>query len=242
MLRGLDHYVEVVAEDFGGRYFVTGFHGVGYVGWIAVRHLVEKLGAKRIGYVLTRHMQPFVSVKGGIVLPYELYRAGDAVFLLTNVPLSKRDSTLVPLYLAEKVAGSFEESVFIGGLDSRRREGEEELRIAPTSAYLERHPEAGEKYKVIEEKLGIVGPLAVFLAVLEARGAPGVALLPYAAIERPDPKAAAKAVEVVGEMLGVEVDVKELIEEGEMVEKTVEEIERKIRESAREREAPPYYI
>jgi len=243
MLRGLDHYVEIVAPEFGGATFVTGFHGVGHVGWIAVRHLVKSLGAEKIGYVVSRHMQPFVYVRNGIVLPYELYRYGETVFLLTNVPFTGRDSVLVPMFVAEKVSRSFRESILIGGLDSRRRSGEgEELRIAPTSRFAEERRDVVERYRVLEEDLGIVGPLATFMSILEARGAPGLAVLPYAAVERPDPGAAAKAVEFVSSLLGLDVDTRELVEEGMMVEKAVEEIEKKLKEAMRERDAPPYYI
>ncbi len=243
MLKGLDHYVEIVAPDFKGKTFVTGFHGVGHVGWIAVRHLVKNLNAERIGYVLSRYMQPFVYVREGIVLPYELYRYENTVFLLTNVPFSGKDAVLVPMYVAEVVSKNFEESILIGGLDSRRKSEEGDvLRIAPTRRFMERQEEIVKKYKVLEEDLGIVGPLATFMSVLEARGFPGLAILPYAAIERPDPAAAAKAVEVVAGLLGVEVDTRELVEEGMIVEEAVEEIERKIKEAMRERETPPYYI
>ncbi len=244
MMKGLEHYVELVAdEEIRGRFFITGFHGVGHVGWIAVRHMVTQLGAERVGYLVTRHMQPFVSVKDGIVLPYEIYRHRDAVFLLTNIPFSERDSSIVPLFVAEKFHKSFEEAILIGGLDSRRKEGDESpLKLAPTSIYLARHSDTVNKYGLLGEGLGIVGPLAYMLSVFEARKFPAVAILPYAAVERPDPTAAAKAVEAVGEFTGLEIDVKELVEEGIRVEQKVEELEKKIREAMRERETPPYYI
>jgi uncharacterized protein len=60
----------------------------------------------------------------------------------------------------------------------------------------------------------------------EILGQPAIVILPYAERERPDPRAASVAVKKISEILGMEIDVQDLIRHAE----TVEEIERKIRE------------
>ncbi len=240
-------YVKFFVEEkeLHGKYFFTGFHGVGHVGWITIRHLVTKLKAKRIGYVVSYFMQPFVTVKEGITLPYEFYKKDDIVFFVANVPMSKKDLNIVSMEVAEKIAKSeIEESILIGGLDARLKDKEQDFRIAPTSTYYRNHEDEikSRGYKLLEEGLGIIGPLAYFLSVFEAVKHPAVAILPYAAVERPDPKAAARAIDVISEITGLKIDTQELIEEGMMIEKEIAELEKRMRESMREKETPPYYI
>ncbi len=227
------------------KVLVAGFHGVGYVGWIAVRHIVKMYSNPRRGFIYTPYMQPYVSVSEGIKTPYELYDLGEVVVFVPQIPLASRDISLVPITLAEKfVEEGGKYSILIGGLDSRFREGNEKIRIAATSAFINTYKNVLEKIEArfIEENLYIVGPLAYMLTVFESENFPALTLLPYAEIGRPDPKAAAVAVEILRGLLGVKSKVEELLEEGERIEKEIEEIKSRIEKISRERETPPYYI
>ncbi len=233
-------------RDVARKYFITGFHGVGHVGWIAIRHLLSKLNAERAGYVVSYYMQPFVTVKEGIVLPYEFYVSKDALIFVSNVPMTKRDMNMVSIKVAELVAKlGIEESILIGGLDSMlKKEEGDEFRVAPTTVYYNLYEDLfkEKQYRILEEGLGIVGPLAYFLSIFEAKRKKALAILPYAAIERPDPKAAAKALEVLSELTGIKVETQELVEEGLMIEREIKELEKRMRETLKEKETPPYYI
>jgi len=234
----------VLDERVNARTFMTGFHGVGHVGWIATRYIVDSIGARRVGFVISPYMQPFVTAREGIVTPYELYSKDEFLFFIANVPLSQRDVSLVSLAIAEEVVKlGVERSILFGGLDKRFASGEDELlRVAPTSSFRARYNRWIEGLKTIEEGLGIVGPLAYMLAFYEAHEHPALAILPYAAADRPDPLAASRAVEVAGRLTGLEVDVSRLVEEAELLEKKYEELERKISEVMREREPPAYHV
>ena len=50
----------ILGEHVEARVFITGFHGVGQVGWIATRYIVDSIGARRVGFVISPYMQPFV--------------------------------------------------------------------------------------------------------------------------------------------------------------------------------------
>lgn len=231
--------------SFRRKVFVAGFHGVGYVGWIATKHLIEELDTRRIGFIYTSNMQPYVSMGRGIVTPYELYGTGDIVFFLPNIPLSSRDAITVPLALSEyAVRRGALEAVLFGGLDSRFEDGVNRLRYAATTAYIKRKQErlASLGLEKIEEFLYIVGPLAVMLTVFEARGFPALALLPYANASRPDPKAAAEAVKVFNSLLGLSVGVDELLRRGEEIEREVEELKRRFEEARRKEAEGSLYI
>lgn len=234
----------ILRDEVKARLFAAGFHGVGHVGWISVKHLVEKMNAERVGYIISPYMQPFVSVKKGIRTPYELYLAGDFLIFLPNVPVSPRDSNMLPLSLAELVLEvGVKEAVLFGGLDSRFKE-DDSIRLAPTTAFYDAHPEvfSSGTFKPIEEGLGVVGPLAVLLSVFEVYQLPAVAVLPYAVMDRPDPRAAAEAIKAFNKIYGYNIGVEELLEEGAIVERELEEVEKKMRELAKEREPPPYHV
>ncbi|UNQ74306.1 proteasome assembly chaperone family protein [Infirmifilum sp. NZ] len=234
----------VLNREFKASRLITGFHGIGHVGWIAVKHLVEKAGAVRVGHVISPYMQPFVSVKNGIRTPYELYVAGETLYFLPNVPLSDKDVSLVTRTLSEEVIeNGVTEAVLFGGLDNRFKQ-DDSIRLAPTTAFYEARKELflGQKYRLMEEGLGVVGPLAIILSIFESRELPAVAILPYAAPDRPDPRAAAEALRAYSELFNSAVSVEELIREGELVERELEELENKIKQMAKEREPPHYYV
>jgi uncharacterized protein len=234
----------ILSERVEARTFMTGFHGVGQVGWIATRYIVDSIGARRVGFVISPYMQPFVTVREGVIAPYELYSKDEFLFFVANVPLSQKDMSLVSLALAEEVVRlGVECSILFGGLDKRFASEEGELlRVAPTSSFRAKYGHKMEKLKVIEEGLGIVGPLAYMLAFYEAHEHPALAILPYAAADRPDPLAASRAVEVAGQLVGLRVDVSRLVEEAELLERRYEELEKKISELMREREPPAYHV
>ncbi|ABL77766.1 proteasome assembly chaperone family protein [Thermofilum pendens] len=235
----------VLSEDVHPETFLAGFHGVGHVGWIAVKHVVEKLEAQRVGYLFTQYMPPFVNVRSGIRTPYELYFSQGMLIFLPNVPVSPKDFISVPEALAElSITLGVKLSVLFGGLDASYKEPDAKPRIAPTRAFLlSKEDLIKEKgYPVLEEHLGIVGPLAILLSVFEANNVPAVAILPYAAADRPDPRAAAEAIKVFQEITGVRISVEELLEQGERLEKEVAEVEKKIKEAMREREPPMYHV
>lgn len=235
----------VLTERVEARILISGFHGVGHVGWIATRYIADKLGTRRVGIVLTPDMPAFVSVvKNSVAAPYELHLKDDYLLFVTNTPLAQRDLSRVPLALAEyALKAGVEETILFGGLDKRfAAENDDSVRIAPTRKYVEKHSNDLGWLKVIEEGLGIVGPLALMLTFYEAYDSSAVAILPYASPDRPDPLAASKAIEVANKLLSLSVDTEELREEAVLLERRIEEIQRRLSEITREREPPSYHV
>ncbi|MCK5151138.1 MAG: proteasome assembly chaperone family protein, partial [Candidatus Thorarchaeota archaeon] len=115
------------------------------------------------------------------------------------------------------VQQQFSEVLLLGGLDASFKEGEEEMRCVPTTAYKENL----EKWNVplLEEGLFVAGPLALLLSELEIHGAAGSGLLTYATRGRPDPRAAATMLEKINEVFGVTANVDQLIEESKEIER-----------------------
>lgn len=238
--------VKLESSVFRDKVLVAGFHGIGYVGYLAVKHLVKALNGKLVGHILTAWMPQFVAATpDGILSPYEVYDIGTSVVFVPNVPMSRYDTNLVPLALAEaSVSGGARLALLIGGLDNRFRRDEGDFRYAATRAFLAAHGELVKGAKRLEEGLYIVGPLATMLAYYSAYDFPAVAILPYADPSSVDPLAAKVAVDLVSKMLGVEVDTSELVrlaEEKVKLERELEEIRKKATKGE-EGAVPTFYV
>ncbi|MCD6562350.1 MAG: proteasome assembly chaperone family protein [Thermoproteales archaeon] len=226
-------FLRVKKDALKDKVLITGFHGVGYTGWIALRHLVKEMKGRRIGFLYTAYTPPFVSMEDSIKTPYEFYLADDFVFFIPNIPFSDKEMTRVPYFLTRfLVKKGIREAVLIGGLDNRLKEQDIDLKIAMTKKYLSNHNDVFEKLNAskIEEYLYIVGPLATMLSIFEIMSFPALTLLPYADITRPDPKAAAVAIQKIGLLYNVDISVEELLEEEERVLKEIETIQKKLRQ------------
>lgn len=242
--------VKLIAEDaFKGKAFVAGYHGIGFVGFLAVKHMVKALRGRKIGYVVSPYMPQVVNASAeGIAAPYELYDVGSAVVFLPNAPLTRHDLLRVPYALAEaSLGGGASMALLIGGLDASYRKGDgRALRYAATNAFLNRYGRFVEGEYPLEEGLAIVGPLAAMLAYYEAHGFPAVAVLPYADPTSADPLAAKVAVEYAARVLGVPIGTEELVklaEEKAKLEKELEEIRRKAaQEEGRMAKLPQFYV
>jgi len=219
-------------KEIADKIFITGFHGVGYVGWISIRHIVKSLDARRIGFVYTPYMTPYVSMGKGIVTPYEIYCTENLVIFVPNVPLSSKEITELPMKLAEfMVQRGIKEAVLIGGLDSRVSDDKFKVKYAATSVYLKTKKDSLKQFKIgkIEDYFYIVGPLAVMLSMFEILEFPAITLLPYANVTRPDPRAATEAIKMLNKLLNLNIDVKDLLEEEERIEREVKEIEERFK-------------
>lgn len=206
------------------RAFFTGFQGIGFVGYIAIKHLVAKLRAEPVGVVETSALPPFVWMEGGrLISPLQLYSFNDLLFLVAEALPPIRDQYGLFRAIADWVVDSrMEEAVLIGGLDQRfRTDGSSKARCAATEAYVRR---GAPILPFIEKGLLITGPLALMLHRFEVRDFPALAILPYAAAERPDPLAAATSVDIINKLYGLDVDCSELIKDAERIEQEVKDL------------------
>ncbi|MGC8555741.1 MAG: proteasome assembly chaperone family protein [Conexivisphaera sp.] len=208
-------------RSFDGKTLVAGFYGIGATGYYAVRYMAEALGAQRVAYVSSDLTAPIsTSRRGRVVTPAELHEAGDLVFLRVEFPVQRENEFSFYRELAAWVASAgLREVALVGGLDSTLRRDETDYRVVFTSAFEPRGILSASK--ALEDELIIVGPVAVLLNELEARGFPAYAVLAYASTERVDPRAAANAVRVLSEIYGVSVNTEPLLTYAEKIESQV---------------------
>lgn len=201
---------------------ITGFHGIGMTGYIAISHLLNSLDAERIGYVQSEFLPPFVSVgRDRLLTPFEIYKWGRFVFVRSEFPPHKSEENVFARRIAEwAVEEKFQEALLVGGLDETFRNGPEEMRVVPTKAYLERN--SPFKDLLLETGLYVTGPLAIMLTTFEVHSFPAIAFLPYAVRVRPDPRAAAVAIRRICDAYELGVDVSDLVRDAETIEKELE--------------------
>lgn len=208
--------------NLSGCTLITGFYGIGKLGFIAVNHMIQKLQAERIGYVVTDHMPPFISVKeGNVILPFEVYKKDNLVFIVAFFEPYKYEqrSFAKAIILWAKQMG-ISQAVLIGGLDSRLRNDSDILaKAVQSSAYKKMYPNID--IESIDEGLYVTGPLALLLLFAEIYDFPAISILPYAERSRPDPIGASHAVGIINDLLRINCGVSELIAEAENIEKEI---------------------
>jgi len=208
---------------------ITGFQGFGGVGYLTIRYIVSKLNMKVVGHIEPPDIPDFTSVEEyGLSMPHEIFsrniKGVNLIALLNRVnPERKYLTSFVNSVLNLIKDLQIQEVYLIGGLDIRFREGNEEFRWVKTSSM--NGINISSPYFV--KGTYIVGPLAALLLEFEHRSIPAIAIFPYTEPESIDHKAAAVAVKILSEILGLEVDISELIKYAEKVE----ELEKSIQEA-----------
>ena len=207
-----------------GSILITGFHGLGATGYISVKHAVTSLNAGLIGYIDTERIPPFVSMDDGrLSLPFEIYKRDKFVFVLTNVtPHPKERQEFSRALAGWAIREGFGGSYLVGGLDNRLRQSEnDKIRCAVTKTF-KGQSELG--VPLLEKRLFVVGPLAIMLASFEIDEFPAIALLPYANPTRPDPMAAAVAVDFLNKLTKLSMDVSQLESDAHKIESEIQEL------------------
>ncbi|MEM1900661.1 MAG: PAC2 family protein [Candidatus Nezhaarchaeales archaeon] len=207
-----------------GSVFVTGFQGMGITGYIAVKYMVSVLNAKPIGFVMLRRMPPYVWMEDNrLATPIQLFKHQNHIFMLVEFVPPMPDLYTFIDGMCKWVAKTFVEAFLIGGLDIRvKRENEEDrAKFAATTKATNRIIERG--YKVLDKGLYITGPLALMLMKFEQLDFPALAVLAYANALRPDPMAAAIAIQYYSEIYGIKIDTEQLIKDAQRIEAEIEE-------------------
>jgi uncharacterized protein len=211
-------------QDFKDSILITGFHGIGTTGFIAIKYIISQLEAKKIGTIITDFIPPFITTKNGnISLPFELYKKERIVLLMPQFQPYRNEHRIFSEKVVDwSIKSKFKEIILIGGLDSRLKKNDtDKIRIVKTS-------KIGDNEKIdlpiLEDGLFVTGPLALMLTYCEIKKVPAIALLPYAESSRADPLAAANAIESINYLLKTNIDTKKLIQDAEVIEKNLQEV------------------
>jgi len=108
-------------SDLKGCTFISGFHGLGESGYIAVNHLIEQLNAVKIGYILTDLLPPFITLKqGSLSLPFEIYHYENLIFVAPSFePYRLEQRAFAKVLVDFCIECEMKAAYLIGGLDNR---------------------------------------------------------------------------------------------------------------------------
>lgn len=243
--------IKIIIEEeekinYSESVFLTGFHGLGWTGYIAIRHVIKTTGVNRIGYILGDMMPDIISIEEErLTLPYEFHKYKNFIIfqppfqpiLLEQYKIAEQQKIIQKL--AEWIVESnLKEAILLGGLDSRFQKNSEQLRILSTRAF-----RRVKEFKIpfLERGLLVRGPLALLLTHLEMLNFPALVILPYASADRPDPAAAAVAIDFLNKHYQLGISTSQLQTDALKIENEIAEILRQERERT-EREPRDMYI
>ncbi|HDR53658.1 MAG TPA: hypothetical protein ENN60_03250 [archaeon] len=203
---------------------VTGFHGIGFVGFIAVDFMVRKLEAERVERYFNRKLPPVVFAgKDKLEMPVEFYRKDKLGFMKLSVMAEKEVlDRVVEETLTEFKKVGVKQVLVVGGLASRHKQ--EIQGVCNTAGR-----EMMEKLKLapLDKEITVFGPMASTLIHGERLGLPVVCVLPGAMSNVPDPEAASEAIKLIAGVYGLEIDTQDLEKDARKVEKRLKELDQK---------------
>ena len=181
--------------DVQGISLITGFHGIGSTGFLALNHLINTLKPERIGVFETDYLSPISSINSGkIVTPFEIYKKDNLAFLRVAVPPLQGNELIFLRKVCEIILEkNFKELILLGGLDAQLKKDDSNFRYVKTSSY----------------EL----PVAQMLNFMEIRDFPTLGLLPFATSIRLDPRAASEAINILSKMFDITIEVDSLLEQ-----------------------------
>ena len=210
-------------QNFDGCTLLNGWHGIGECGFISMSHLVDKLDAERIGFIITDNIPQFITIKNDkITFPFEIYRKDNIVLILPIFePIKSEHLVFTKTVVQWSIDQKFKQAVLIGGLD-RRLQDESDIKAIYTKSFREKRKDV--EIPVLDEGLYVTGPLAYMLMFYELNDFEAIALLPYAERSRPDPVAASIAIKEINKILDINIKVQDLLDEAEKIEKEIESL------------------
>ena len=199
--------------DVNGLSLITGFHGIGSTGFLALNHLINTLKPERIGVFETDYLSPISSINSGkIITPFEIYKKDNIAFLRVAVPPLQGNEIVFLRNVCEIILEkNFKELILLGGLDAQLKKDDSNFRYVKTSSY--KLPKYLSDSTPLEDERIIIGPVAQMLNFMEVRNFPTLGLLPFATSIRLDPRAASEAVKILSNIFNLEVEVDTLVEQ-----------------------------
>ncbi len=207
---------------------VEGFPGFGFVGTIAVEFLIEHTGAEMIGKIKSKEIMPVVAVHNSeLVEPLSIYysKKKNLVFVhaISNIQglewqIADMVSELCKKLKAKRV-------ISLEGIAS----------TAPGEprAFYYTNNKTKDKIEAENLKEGVV--MGVTGALLLRSNCPISCIFAETHSSLPDSRAAAKIIEVVDSLLGLDVDYKPLLKKAEEFESKLKELMDKSRDSVNQK-------
>jgi len=243
--------VEVKPVEGEGLVFIEGFPDVGLVGAIATSYLIDKLQLEEVGYIDAELLPPIISVREERIKELiRIYKGRGIVAIVSDIPLPaamvKPLGSVLVSWAKSKNSRLF---LSLSGLPEPNR-----LNIDRPEIYvLGSTPELTEKLTRIDSvnkfREGFIAGIKGMILREGARMSLDAAIvLAQSHYNYPDPGAAAEVVSYVSKLLGIDVDVKPLLESAEELKLKLRDLMRRTDQvmhgiqKSKELELPPVYL
>jgi uncharacterized protein len=210
------------------KYFISGFHGLGSVGFIAMKHIIDHLeinGKKvnRIGVIKSKAAPPFIYLENErIVVPFEIYAIEEILIFLPRLPPYRHAESGFADSLIEWIVNSkqFDLILLVGGVDKGLQiENDSSVKFVPSRAFKAiKNDWMDLKNNMLSPGLMIQGPLAIMLGLLDLENIAALGILAYAERERPDIKGAGEAIKIINNLLKINCNLDELLKNADSID------------------------
>jgi uncharacterized protein len=217
---------------------VVGLPEAGLVGSIATSYLAQVLQLPEIGYVESELEVPVIVVEKSVPkYPFRIYGRDNLVVFACDIPLTPRLATEFSFSLVDW-ALSKQSRLIIGasGLPSNDRlEQEQELPnvFYATTAQKETYSSIIGAAKPLEEGF-IVGTYSLILKRCMAMRQPNITFFAKSHLDFPDPGAAAAVINILKLLLGIDIDIKPLLQESEQIRLKTRELMKRTQQSMKQ--------
>ncbi|WP_373839622.1 proteasome assembly chaperone family protein [Methanospirillum sp.] len=193
---------------------LIGFPGSGLVGSIALAYMVEKLEFDSIGAMTSKYFPPMAMMSEGVIsVPVRIYEKNKFVAILADIPIHPQICYEVSNAILDWLKPfNISEVVTIAGIITNEPE-KRVFSVATEKPLLDRLGESTIKLPIGS----ISGIASSILTECKIRGIPGIGLLGET-INAPDPRAAAKTVDVLNTLYDLHIETTDLIEQAEEIE------------------------
>lgn len=227
---------------------VAGLPDVGLVGLLAASHMISQLKLEEVGAIESDLLPPMIVLHGGLPkAPVRIFAGGSLVVIISE--------TVIPGSLVRPLATGIVDwargkdvklFLSLGGMAVANRQDIDAPKVFAALSSKEMESKLHGAAEVLEEGY-IVGAYGLILRNCAAASLPAITLLTQSHYNYPDPEAAGAALTAVNKILGLKVDVSELLKNGEeirlkskdMMHRTHEEMSRM--DKSHEYDLPPLY-
>ncbi len=242
----VDKYVDFALEK--PSYMVLGIPDTGLIGVISTAHLIKKLSLREVAGVDSSVFPPVAIVSGGKIRPpMRIFHGGNLMVVHTEVLPDVRFIGDLISFIGD-LAKSYgvDYIVSMTGIPASNRLELKDLKSYVISTSEELNSRLAGYGLTLFSNGYLIGPNALLMKEASRRGINAIAILTESFAEFPDPEASARSIEVLSRIIDRNIDVKELIEEGELIRlRTKEHMRRVLKDMASMKKGlehtPPIY-
>lgn len=226
-------FVEYTPQNFKGYTLIEGFPGMGLVGTIAAKYLVEKTKFDYVGYLDSNIFMPIIRIHNGVpVRPARIYanKKLKIAVLISEQVIGKQFVDLVAQRTVEWVkAKGFKEVVSLSGVHATG--GTPKREVIYGIASNEESKTLLKRYGLTEIEEGITtGITALILLELKRSKVKAISILGNVQLSA-DYKAAAEVLKKLNKVLGLKLNVEPLLSEAREIEKQLIQSLQKLKET-----------